>query len=76
MISPPVNICGDSGIRGMLTGQPDIIGVTFQRPTAPPPIVSGTTTQPLGPWKFILEMNISILRRPVVSYNAGNVIYL
>lgn len=35
---------------GMLTGQPEVRGVTFQRPAAPPPIVSGTETgtQPVG----------------------------
>lgn len=34
----------------MLTGQPGVTGVTFQRPVAPPPIVSGikTGTQPIG----------------------------
>lgn len=44
------NISRESGIIGMLTGQPEVMGVTFQRPAAPPPIVSGTTTgaQPIG----------------------------
>lgn len=28
----------------MLTGQPEVMGVTFQRPAAPPPIVSATIT--------------------------------
>lgn len=33
----------------MLIGQPEVMGVTFQRPVAPPPIVLGTKTgmQPL-----------------------------
>jgi len=34
----------------MLTDQPEVTGVTFQRPAAPPPIVAGTKTgtQPIG----------------------------
>lgn len=41
-----VNIDGDieSGIMGMLIGQPEVTGVTFQRPVTPPPIVLGTQT--------------------------------
>lgn len=33
-----------AGITGMLIGQPEVMGVTFQRPVAPPPIVLWTKT--------------------------------
>lgn len=41
----------------MLYGQPEVMGVTFQRPVAPPPIVSGTETgkEPIQPWEIILN---------------------
>lgn len=43
-------VSGESGITGMLIGQPEVMGVTFQRPAAPPPIVVWTKTgkQPIG----------------------------
>lgn len=39
-----------AGITGMLIGQQEVMGVTFQRPVAPPPIVLWTKTgrRPIG----------------------------
>lgn len=45
-LSPTVLCLYFHRIRAMLTAQPEVMGVTFQRPVAPPPIVSGSNTGP------------------------------
>lgn len=43
----------DKGIKGMLIGWPNVIGVTFQRPVAPPPFVQLCENRANGQWEQI-----------------------
>lgn len=50
-------IIGANKIIGMLTSQAEVEGVTFQRPAAPPPIVSAAKTgnHPIQPGQVLMD---------------------